>query len=137
MNTGRTISYRQDVLDFAAKQYGTEPEYLWASAPDYAVLRHQNRKWYGLIMDVPREKLGLAGPERVDILNVKCDPHMIGSFRRRNGFLPAYHMNRSHWLTILLDGTADKETICSLLDMSYDLIGQGIKKQVKRRCKEK
>lgn len=135
MNT-EVVSYRQDVLALAAEQYGIEPEYAWAAYPEYAVLRHPNGKWYGLIMDVPREKLGLAGQACVDILNVKCDPDMIGSFRQREGFLPAYHMNRTHWLTILLDGTVDKETIFSLLDMSYALISRGTRKRTKSRGKQ-
>ena len=129
MKENETISYRQDILNFAAEQYGTEPEFLWASYPEYAVLRHRTGKWYAVIMDVPREKLGLPGSERVDILDVTCEADMIGSFRQREGFLPAYHMNKSRWLTILLDGTVDKETIFSLLDMSYDLIEQKTRKK--------
>lgn len=127
------VSYRQDVLTFASEQYGTEPEFLWASYPEYAVLRHRNGKWYGVVMDVPREKLGLSGKDCVDILVVKCAPDMIGAFRQRDGFLPAYHMNRSHWLTVLLDGTVDRETIISLLDMSCDLIEKGTKKRGRLR----
>ena len=123
MSGSKVQIYRQDVLTFASEQYGTEPEFLWASYPDYAVLRHRNGKWYGVVMDVPREKLGLSGQGCVDVLNVKCEPDMIGAFRQRDGFLPAYHMNRSHWLTV------DRETIVSLLDMSYDLIEKGTKKQ--------
>lgn len=42
--------------------------------PGYAVLRHEDsRKWYGLIMDVPAEKLGIRGKITVDILEIKCD----------------------------------------------------------------
>lgn len=131
------VSYRQDVLTFASEQYGTEPEFLWASYPEYAVLRHRNGKWYGIVMDVPREKVGLSGKDCVDILVVKCAPDMIGAFRQRDGFLPAYHMNRSHWLTVLLDGTVDRETIVSLLDMSYDLIEKGTKKRGRPRREPK
>lgn len=127
------VSYREDVLTFALEQYGTEPEFLWASYPDYAVLRHRNGKWYGIIMNVPQEKLGLSGKDWVDILNVKCEPDMIGSFRQRAGVLPAYHMNRTHWLTVLLDGLVDRETICFLLTMSYDLIERGTKKRKRLR----
>ena len=129
MRKNEIVSYRQDVLTFASEQYSTEPEFLWISYPSYAVLRHRNGKWYGVVMDVPREKLGLSGQGCVDVLNVKCEPELIGAFRQRDGFLPTYHMNRSHWLTVLLDGTVDRETIVSLLDMSYDLIEKGTKKQ--------
>ena len=39
-----------------------------------------------------------------------------------DGFLPGYHMNKQHWITILLDGTVGKSKILDFLDMSYDLI---------------
>ena len=137
MSDNTVLTYRQDVLTFALGQYGTEPEYLWSSAPEYAVLRHRNGKWYGVVMDMPREKLGLSGQGCVDVLNVKCEPDLIGAFRQRDGFLPAYHMNRSHWLTVLLDGAVDRETIVSLLDMSYGLIEKGTKKRGRPRCNPK
>ena len=37
------------------------------------------------------------------------------------GFLPAYHMNKEKWITVLLDGTVDKAQIMDLLNMSYEL----------------
>ena len=53
-------SQRQQILDFASSNYGTEAEYLWRDCPRYAVLRHPRGKWYGVIMDVPYNKLGVA-----------------------------------------------------------------------------
>ena len=65
-------SLREDVFRYVRKKYKSEIEYLWLSAPNYAVFRHQdNQKWYGLVMDLPRSKLGLSGEEIVDVLNVK------------------------------------------------------------------
>ena len=61
------------------------------------VLRHtDNQKWYGLIIEVGRNKLGLPGDGEVDILNVKSDPMLIGSYRTQEGFFPAYHMNKEN-----------------------------------------
>lgn len=127
------ISIRQEILEYASAAYGTKPEYLWRDSPNCAVLRHSsNNKWYGLIMDVPKSRLGF--PENndsgslihhrtddavVDILNVKCDPDLSGSLRMQDGFFPAYHMHKGHWLSILLDGTVEKERIFPLLDMSF------------------
>lgn len=111
---------RQAIFDYVKKKYGTEPEYLWLSYPSYAVLRHQdNRKWYGIVMDVPANKLGLSGTEVLDILDVKCEPLMIDLLRQSPGFLPGYHMNKSNWVSILLDGTVADDTICDLLDVSF------------------
>ncbi|MCD8222975.1 MAG: MmcQ/YjbR family DNA-binding protein [Clostridiales bacterium] len=113
---------RQQIFDYAMKKYGTTPEYLWMRYPTYAVLRHKdNEKWYGVVMNVPKNKLGLQGTDSVDILDVKCDPAMIDILRRSPGFLPAYHMNKTNWLSILLDGIASDDQVLDLLDMSYQM----------------
>lgn len=111
---------RQKVFDYVKKTYGTEPDYPWMD--DNAVLRHaDNNKWYGLVMAVGRDKLGLSGDGTVDVLNVKCDPMLAGSLRQQDGFHPAYHMNKDKWLTARLDGSASDDEIKSLIDLSYEL----------------
>ena len=118
---------REEIFEYVKKQYGTIPEYLWSSSPDSAVLRHQNGKWYAVIMNVERSKLGLDGDDTVEIMDVKCDPEMTGMIIQTYGFLPGYHMNKQHWITILLDGTVGESKILDFLDMSYDLI-DGLRK---------
>ncbi len=111
---------RQGIFDYAKRQYGTEPEYLWLRYPSYAVLRHpENRKWYGIVMDVPREKLGLPGAGSADILDVKGEALAIDLLRQSPGFLPAYHMNKKYWVSILLDGSVPDDTVLALLDRSF------------------
>ena len=111
------------VLDYIKGEYDCEPEFLWARTPNNAAFRHQgNKKWFAaLLLDTPREKLGLSGGGGVDILDLKCDPRMIGSLVDGKGYLPGYHMNKEHWLTVLLDGTVPLGDICGLIDMSYGL----------------
>ena len=114
--------FRKAVFDYAKKTYGSDPEYLWEKTPDCAVLRHSsNRKWYAVILDVQRCKLGLESDEVVDILDVKCDPMLIGSLIQKNGYFKAYHMNKEKWITIILDGTVSDEEIFGLIDLSYEL----------------
>ena len=72
-------------------------------------------------MRIPYRTLGISKDDDVDILNIKCDPILIGSLRGRPGFFPAYHMNKDKWITILLDGSADGADIIPLLAMSYEL----------------
>ena len=113
---------KEQVFDYAKKTYGVAPDYPFPTAPDYPVLRHPgHRKWFALIMDVPRSRLGLSGEERVEILNLKCSPAMAGSLRQQDGILPAYHMNRDSWISVLLDGTVPMEDICPLIDLSFQL----------------
>ncbi|WP_373215615.1 MmcQ/YjbR family DNA-binding protein [Ruminococcus sp. 5_1_39BFAA] len=123
---------REEIFEYVKKQYGTIPEYLWSSSPDSAVLRHHNGKWYAVIMNVERSKLGLDGDDTVEIIDVKCDPEMTGMIIQTYGFLPGYHMNKQHWITILLDGTVGESKILDFLDMSYDLIDGSIGKLEKK-----
>lgn len=120
---------RQDVLEYAANQYGTQAEYLWANAPNYAVLRRaDSRKWYGIIMDVPRKRLGLNGDGVSDILDIKCDPFEREVLLNQKGFVPCYYLNKTHWIGILLDGSADRSLVFQLIDDSYALAASKAKR---------
>lgn len=113
---------RQELERYISQAYSTEPEYPWVSHPGYAVFRHSgDRKWFAVAMGIPKEKLGLREAGMIEIFNVKCDPILIGSLRAEPGFFPAYHMSKSNWITIALDGSVDDGKIKWLLDMSYDL----------------
>ncbi len=119
---------RQEIFEHVKQQYGTEPDYPWKDWN--AVLRHKdNNKWYGVVLKVGRDKLGLSGDEAVDVLNVKCDPVLIGSLRTQPGFHPAYHMNKEKWISVRLDGSAPGDEIKSLIAMSYELTGTKKKKR--------
>lgn len=123
-------NFRQLILDYVYHHYSTSPEFLWKRYPDYAVLRHQdNRKWYAIIMDVARVNLGLEGEGRVDVINLKCPAEMVDDFLQQTGFLPAYHMNKANWITVLLDGSVDQDTLFFLLNGSFDITAT---KQTKR-----
>ena len=113
---------REEIYEYVKKQYGTVPGYLWKESPESAVLRHPNGKWYAVLMQVEKSKLGLEGDTKVDIIDVKCDPDMVGLLTETYGFLPGYHMNKKYWITMLLDGTVSEAKILDFLDMSYDLI---------------
>ena len=84
-----------------------------------------------MIMTVEKSKLGLEGNDLVDIMDVKCDPEMISMIIQTYGFLPGYHMNKQHWITILLEGSVSEAKILDFLDMSYDLIDGAGRKENK------
>ena len=102
--------------------YSIRGEKPWMQYPTYTVFRHaQNKKWFAVIMDIPRDKLGLSGSDAISVVNLKCDTRLIGSFQEEPGIFPGYHMNKAHWLTVALDGTVGDEKIRFLVDMSYEL----------------
>lgn len=111
---------RKELFEWAEKTYGTAPDYPWNDWN--CVLRHKhNNKWYALVVELNEKKLGLTGDRIVDVLNIKCDPLLIGSLRMKPGFFPAYHMNKDKWISIIMDGTVPSEEIKSLIELSYQL----------------
>ncbi|MBQ8912024.1 MAG: MmcQ/YjbR family DNA-binding protein [Clostridia bacterium] len=87
------------------------------------VLRHRgNRKWFGLLMRVPGRKIGRAELPFVDLLNLKCAPEdAIIARELFAGILPAYHMSKTHWITVVLDGSVPGEFRDRLMAKSYML----------------
>ena len=123
-------SLRSEVDSLIRAQYASSPEYLWAKYPTYAVYRHAvGRKWFAVIMDVPCEKLGLEREGSAEILNVKVSPLMAGSLERECGILPAYHMKKGAWVSVLLDGSVSIEKISALIGISFELTAEKPKKR--------
>ena len=111
----------RDELDrYIWERYACAADHPWEDSPENAVYRHRDsRKWFALVMDIGKEKLGLEEDGKISVVNVKCDPVLNGSLRGEPGFYPAYHMNKENWITIALDGSAQDEMVCRMVDMSY------------------
>ena len=125
---------RQELIDYIFDEYSVEPDYPFRMDDVTCVFRHtDNRKWFGIAMVIPYRTIGIHKAGDADILNVKCDPVMMGSLRGRPGFCPAYHMNKDKWITILLDGSAGQEDIKALLAMSFRMTAPKITERKNRR----
>ena len=73
------------------------------------MLRHNdNNKWYGVVLEVSTDKLGLPEADIVDVLNVKSDPLLIGSLRGQDGYFQLGKPELDH-------------AIKDLLSLSYEL----------------
>ncbi|MGV2113814.1 MmcQ/YjbR family DNA-binding protein [Agrobacterium salinitolerans] len=113
---------RSEIIAYAEKKFDAKPDYPFEKYPRYAVLRHSDdMKWFGLIMNVPRERLRLEGEGEVDVIDVKCHRAKVDDLKMRPGFRPAYHMNKEHWLTAILDGSVSRKDVFALLEDSYEL----------------
>lgn len=103
------------------QRYSAQAEYLWGKFPDYAVFRHQsNRKWFAVLMVVEANKIGISMEGKVPIINVKANSEESGSLRMMKGVYPSYHMNKEHWLSLLLS-EIDEALLFELLDESFAL----------------
>lgn len=125
---------RESFFCFCLEKYGVEPDYPFDKDLSIAVMRHgDNRKWFAVAMNVPVCVFGLRDDRRVEIVNLKADPMMIGSLIRQKGIYPAYHMAKGHWISLLLDGSACEDTVMLLTDVSFSLTAN--KKCLKRKEK--
>ena len=118
----RTGSQTSRLFRAAMDAYGIEGDHPFSGDSVTTVLRHSvSRKWFALVMHIPRDRLEPGGEGTVDVVNLKNSPLMMGSLTQEPGIYPAYHMNHSSWISVLLDDTVPDDTLFALLDMSYQL----------------
>ena len=111
---------KQEFLEQCLNTYGTSPDYPFDEDFETAVLRHSdNRKWYAIVMRVSRRKFGFDSDEVIDVVNLKLPTEMFGSFGAADGVYPAYHLNKRHWISVLLPDASD-EVIQFLVDVSFE-----------------
>ena len=116
MNRTQTEAFIQE--NFA----GIIQDFPWKNTPEYTIFRHaDNRKWFALVANVKYQTLSFDHAGNVDFINLKCDPDLIEEAIIHPGILPAYHMNKHYWITVLLDGSCDEVELKSLIDLSYQL----------------
>lgn len=110
------------VIEYARKKYGDELEFLWERYPDAAVLRRKdNKKWYALFMTISKSKLGLDSDEPAEIIDLRFNVDELSERVDGERYFPGYHMNKKHWITMLLDGSVPLEEILTYIDKSYNL----------------
>lgn len=116
-----TKSLRENVFEYVKEKYQSQIEYPWFRFPNYCVFRHSdNNKWYGLIMNIPYEKLKIQKQGYVDVLNAKInDCFLRDMLLQQDGIFPGYHIAKGNWISILLDGTIDIKQICDIIDQSF------------------
>ena len=62
--------------------------------------------------------------------NVKCDPEKAIELRGQHScVLPGFHMNKTHWNTIVCDGTVNDKTLKQWIDHSYILVVKSLTKK--------
>ena len=124
---------KQDFLRYCLDTYGTSPDYPFDEDFETAVLRHaDNRKWYAHVMNVSRRKFGFDNDEVIDVVNLKLPTEMFGSFGATDGVYPAYHMNKLHWISVLLPD-APNDVVQFLVNASFE----STKKSNKRKTQQK
>ena len=111
-----------DIKALARDRFGTEPDHPFADDDfTYTLRQPDHGKWYAVGMRGTREVIGLPGDGLVDIVNVKADPNIVPSLTKKLGILPGYHMNKAHWITVVMKSAVTIEDFESLLSESFAL----------------
>ena len=108
------------IIEYVRSRWNVAPEFLWEKYPDYAAIRRSdNQKWFAVILSADRSRLGMERHGNVEILDLKGQPDDVAALIDGQHFFPAYHMNKTHWFTVCLDGSVSDEEIFPLIDESY------------------
>ena len=110
----------ENLIKYIESEYGIKYDTPFKES-DILIFRQKgNKKWFGALLKVSADKLGKEGKEILDILDVKTDPLIREPMLKKKGVYVAYHMNKVHWLTIVLNEVSDDD-LKFLLDLSFNL----------------
>ena len=113
-----------EIIDYCNNKYGGNHVNPFKKHPDILAFVNEKNKWYVLLLDVEYNKLNKNTDitTKVKILNVKYPTDRILEIIDNKNIFSAYHMNKKHWISIVLDKNIKLETIKELIDISYSLI---------------
>lgn len=104
---------KQDIINYCLELKNTYEDYPFKNDNYSVTIKHkENNKWFALIMNVNDNFY----------LNVKTNPEYSELLRNTYSYIiPAYHMNKEHWNTIIVDYNCDESLVKELILQSYDL----------------
>ena len=113
-----------EIIDYCNNKYGGNHVNPFKKHPDILAMVNEKNKWYALFLDVDYNKLNKNTDitTKVKILNVKYPANKILEIIDNKNIFPAYHMNKKHWISIVIDKNIKLETIKELIDISYSLV---------------
>lgn len=114
----------QMIIAHIGEHFNAAPEFLWKNFPQYAIFRRSdNRKWYAVIMRVPKKFLHLGGNDEFEILNLRIVPEELDKLVDNEKYFRGWHMNKRSWMTLRLDDTLTDDELLTRLEQSYRMAG--------------
>lgn len=108
---------KNKIIEYCLKKKGATKEYPFGQDP---VVIKIAGKMFALIF------------EDKEYLNLKCDPMIAENLREQHESVrPAYHMNKQHWNTIIMDGSLNEPELFAMIDHSYDLVVKNLPKSLR------
>lgn len=85
-----------------------------------------------LVYKVMGKMFALTDLETFASINLKVDPEEGEELREKYAsVLPGYHMNKKHWITVMMDGSLPDKLVLSWVDKSYELVASALTKTQK------
>jgi predicted DNA-binding protein (MmcQ/YjbR family) len=70
--------------------------------------------------------------------NVKCEPVLALEYRERFAAVkPGYHMNKTHWNTVISDGSLKRSMLKDMINHSYQLVAEKNKSKSRKKPKKR
>lgn len=111
------------ILRFIKETYKAEPEFLWSSLPECAALRIPGKKpWFAVVGRIPKEKIGIEEGGLAEVINLKDEPKAVTARINEKKAYRAYHMNKQHWYTVLLDESLEDDEIINMVKISFKIV---------------
>ena len=116
------------------REFDVSAEFLWEKHPGNGIFKcRENGKWFGAVLTVAFSKLDGLGntlkphdeEDIVEVIDLKADPEEIPELVKRPGICHAWHMNKTHWISVILDDTLPDDEIFELIRKSYTLAAEG------------
>ena len=110
------------VCNYIIDKFKINPEFLWEKFPGYGVFRSKdNNKWFAVILNISKSKFDGEDKE-VEVINVKVNPNSIEELLQKSNYYEGYHMNKKHWVSIILDDKVLDKEIFELINEAYTLL---------------
>ena len=100
---------KKEIIKYCAKLPSTFEDYPFPDDNITVAMKHlESKKWFALLGDI--------------YLNVKTDPNYSELLRNSYDYIiPAYHMNKEHWNTVIINDKVDVSLVEELIEQSYEL----------------
>ena len=114
----------ENVLRYVKERYNSTTVKPFKTNPDIKASVTIKNKWYALFLDVEYSKLQKDSlvDSKVKIINLKHLSSEISTVINNRNVFPAYHMNKNHWISVVLDNNIDTEYVKELIEISYNLV---------------
>jgi len=88
-----------------------------------------------MVYKVSNKMFALIGLDDAPLrINLKCDPILAVELRQLYpAVIPGYHMNKTHWNTVILDGSISAEITMKMIDDSYILVVQSLTRKEREK----